>query len=179
IVLGAGFWQNGSSTIFRRVWQGLRVYPTGINGYVDVRDVAYMALLRLERDLGPERMIISAANLSYQDLFTRIAGLMHRPPPRLRVSPILSEIAWRLLKPVGWITGREPMITRESARTTQCPLHFDNTRSRSVPGFMYTPLDRTLADIVQIIRNSPDNSYHPHTLPFLEHHLVDHSISRA
>ncbi|MDX1478492.1 MAG: NAD-dependent epimerase/dehydratase family protein [Saprospiraceae bacterium] len=177
IVLGAGFWENGSSSMFRRIWEGLRVYPVGVNGYVDVRDVACMAVLRLEHELGPERMILNAANLTFEDLFARTSRLLDRRPPTIRLPPWATEIAWRVMRPVGWLSGKSPAITRETARTTRCLLYFDNSRSLQVPGFTYTGIDQTLTDIASIVCRTAPGRYQPQTLPFLPHHLDHSSVS--
>jgi nucleoside-diphosphate-sugar epimerase len=39
IILGPGQWSKGSSQLFEKAWQGLKYYPYGGTGYVDVRDV--------------------------------------------------------------------------------------------------------------------------------------------
>lgn len=37
--IGPGNWKTNSSMIFRQVWKGLHFYTSGVNGFVDVRDV--------------------------------------------------------------------------------------------------------------------------------------------
>ncbi len=39
IILGPGQWFKGSSQLFEKAWQGLKYYPYGGTGYVDVRDL--------------------------------------------------------------------------------------------------------------------------------------------
>ena len=39
IILGAGFWERGSSSMFSRVAGGLKYAAPGITGYVGVQDV--------------------------------------------------------------------------------------------------------------------------------------------
>ncbi|MFA6126222.1 MAG: NAD-dependent epimerase/dehydratase family protein [Bacteroidales bacterium] len=40
IILGPGQWNKGSSQLFVKAWEGLKYYPYGGTGYVDVRDIA-------------------------------------------------------------------------------------------------------------------------------------------
>ena len=45
IVLGWGNFRIGSPALFHKAAKGLAFYPTGVNGYVDVRDVAQALIL--------------------------------------------------------------------------------------------------------------------------------------
>ena len=52
VILGPGFW-HGNSGLFRLVDHGLKYYTEGVNGYVDVRDVAN-AMILLMGEAAPE-----------------------------------------------------------------------------------------------------------------------------
>lgn len=149
IIMGSGFWHQGSLRIVDRVAKGLRYYPVGGTGFVDVRDLAHLALLRLTNDGVPGRMLANGWNTSYKDLFTRFSQEFDRKPPTLRITPQLAEIAWRILKPVSVLTGREMTITRYTARVTSSTVEYDNTLSLQLPGFAYTPKETTIRDIAR------------------------------
>ncbi|RLD22722.1 MAG: hypothetical protein DRI69_00245 [Bacteroidetes bacterium] len=172
IIFGSGFWKEGSTSFFYRGARGLKFYPVGTNGIVDVRDVAHLCILRFERDEGSERMIANGTNSTYIDVFSRIAKLVGNPAPFIRLKPAMTEIAWRLLWPYEFITGRESLISKPTARTTACILHFDNTRSLSVPGFTYTPLDKTLSDMAVLYKEASKKNFPAIPMAFLPHHLA-------
>ena len=171
IIFGSGFWKEGSTSFFYKGARGLKFYPVGTNGFVDVRDVAHLCVLRLENRGSSERMIASGENHSLIDVFTRIAQLVGKPPPFIRLNPLLTEIAWRLLWPYEFVTGRESMISKSTARTTACKLHFDNARSLTVPGFSYTPFDRTLRDMAILYKEASKKNFPALPMEFLPHHL--------
>ncbi|MCU0370166.1 MAG: NAD-dependent epimerase/dehydratase family protein, partial [Bacteroidales bacterium] len=54
IILGVAGNSQGSSRLFNTVWQGLKVYPPGKNGFVDVRDVARAMILLMNGDFRNE-----------------------------------------------------------------------------------------------------------------------------
>src|SRR5690606_27051587 len=148
IILGAGDWESGSATIFHKIGKGMPVYPQGQNGFVDVRDVALLALRILESGRS-YRAIASGHTISYKKLFTKIAERIDARPPVVRIGPVLSEVAWRLCVPVRWMTGRQPVINKETSRAAQCFPEYDNAVSLTVPGFRYTSLEKTLDDIAE------------------------------
>ncbi len=172
IIFGSGFWKEGSTSFFYKGARGLKFYPTGANGFVDVRDVACLCILRLENDVSSERMIANGTNSPLIDVFRRIAELVGNPPPFIRLNPAMTEIAWRLLWPYEFITGKESLISKPTARTTACKLHFDNARSLSIPGFSYTPFDKTLSDMAVLYEEASKKNFPAMPMAFLPHHLA-------
>ena len=164
IVLGAGKWKSGSAEIFYRIGRGMPAYPIGANGYVDVRDVALMAI-RLMEEPGYQRVIASGHSVSYKDLFTGIATRIGKSPPILRVGPIASELLWRIFVPYRWLTGRLPVINKEMTRAAQCFPEYDNSASLQIRSFGYTPFDRTLDDIAIEYLNAAKKKIYPGISP--------------
>jgi nucleoside-diphosphate-sugar epimerase len=72
IILGAGDWNDGSTAIFKNVYDEFPWYATGTTGYVDVRDLVRAMLLLMDSNITAERFIISGHNTSYQDVFNSI-----------------------------------------------------------------------------------------------------------
>ena len=65
VILGPGFWDDNSG-LFKLVWKGLKYYTQGINGFVDVRDVARAMRIVMEQNQFNNRFIVSSENVSYQ-----------------------------------------------------------------------------------------------------------------
>jgi nucleoside-diphosphate-sugar epimerase len=171
IILGAGVWQDGSATIFHRIGKGMPIYPPGMNGYVDVRDVALLSIRILEQ---PEmyRVIANGHNLGYKELFSSIAQRIQAPMPTIPVSSVVTEVVWRLLVPVRWVTGKQPVINKETTRAAQCVARFDNTASLRVPGFQYTPIEQTLDDVAEKYLLAKKKNFAPEFLDFRTAHLT-------
>jgi len=170
IILGAGVWDDGSATIFHRINKGMPVYPKGRNGYVDVRDVALLALRILEQE-EMYRVIASGHTVGYYELFSEISTRLNAQKPKIAVGPLTSEVIWRLLVPLRWITGRQPVINKETSRASQCFPEYDNSASLAVPGFSYTPLEKTLDDIAEKYLAAREKNFTPAYLDFSTEYL--------
>ena len=48
LIIGAGNWQQSSSNMFSKAYKGIKFYTDGENGFVDVRDVASVAIKLME-----------------------------------------------------------------------------------------------------------------------------------
>lgn len=145
IILGAGDWNKGSSEIFKSAYDEFPWYTSGVSGFVDVLDVVDAMQLLMNSDIVGQRYIISGANLPYQEIFTRIAKAFNKRPPYKKVTPLLAAIVWRLEAVKGAITGKAPLLTKETAATAQAVVHFDNTKFlKAFPAFQYRSIEDTI-----------------------------------
>ncbi len=172
VVMGSGFWKEGSTTMFYKAAKGLPMYPVGSYGFVDVRDLALLAVRSIENDSTPERMIASGWNLSLKEILGKITRHAGHKPPRMALPPWAAEILWRIMWPYQAITGTEPPISKSSARTTRCKLSFDNGLSLSVPDFQYTDLDRSIEDVMENHAIAKSKNFPAIPMEFLPHHLA-------
>ena len=145
IILGAGDWNKGSSEIFKSAYDEFPWYTNGVSGFVDVLDVVDAMQLLMNSDIQGQRYIISGANIAYQAIFTQIATAFDKRPPYKKVTPLLAAIVWRLEAFKGMITGKTPLLTKETAATAQAVVHFDNSKFlNAFPTFTYRTMEETI-----------------------------------
>lgn len=154
IILGVAGPGMGSSRLFNTVWNGLKFYPPGKNGFVDVRDVVRAMILLMENNIRNERFIVNAANLDYKTLFTLMAREFGKPAPSIPVSPFLSGFAWRLEKIRSALTGIKPLITRETANTAVQQFEYSNLKIRKTIDFEFIPIEETLRHYCHIFKST-------------------------
>jgi dihydroflavonol-4-reductase len=148
IILGSGDWNNGSTKIFKNVYEGFPWYSEGINGFVDVKDVAKAMVQLMESDINGQRFIVSAVDKSYQEIFDLIAKGFGKKTPDKKVTPLMAKLVWRMEALKTIFSGTEPLVTKETAATALATMHFDNSKLKtSLPGFNYRPIEETITDI--------------------------------
>ncbi len=144
-VLGYGDWNSSSCAIFKNVYEEFPWYSPGINGFVDVEDVAKATLLLMEGDISGQRFIINGATWSFKKLQDAIANAFGKKQPSKRTTPFLMGIAWRLEKWKSFFSGKRPLLTKESARVAQSQTYFENEKIlKTLPGFSFTPLEESI-----------------------------------
>ncbi len=144
-VLGYGDWNTSSCRIFKTVYDEFAWYPTGVNGFVDVEDVARTAVLLMESDISEQRFIINGDNWPFQQLFNSIADNFGKKRPYKEATPLMGEIAWRLERVKSFFTRRKPLLTRETAAVSYSKTYFDNQKIlKALPGFSFTPLEESI-----------------------------------
>lgn len=145
-ILGFGDWSTGSSAIFKNVYKEFPWYSKGMNGFVDVEDVARAAVLLMESDITEQRFIINGDNWTFKNLLDAIARALDKKPPHKEATPFIAGLAWRMAWLKAKLTGGKAFLTRESARVAQSNTTFANTKIlNALPGFHFTPLAQTIA----------------------------------
>ena len=146
LILGSGDWTTGSSQIFKTVYDEFPWYTNGITGFVDARDVAKAMIQLMQSNITGERFILSADNKSYKEMFDLIAKNFGKKIPHKKVTPLIAKIVWRLEAVKSLFTGKDPLITKETAATALAKVYFDNTKLfKFLPGFTYHALEDTIA----------------------------------
>jgi nucleoside-diphosphate-sugar epimerase len=96
VIIGADAGKSGSGAIFESVKNGLNYYTRGATGFVDVEDVARCMILLMRNPVKQERFILSAENLSYQNLFEQTAKELGIEAPNKLAKPWMLNFAWRI-----------------------------------------------------------------------------------
>ena len=144
VILGPGNWDKGSAQIFQKIYKGLKFYTNGSTGYVDVDDVAESLIQILFSDIKNERFIINGANLKYRDCFDRIAVALGKTKASIEVGPFLKEVAWRIEAVKSLITGKSPLITKETANSAMTETTYSTSKIEQRLNFHFTDIDKTI-----------------------------------
>jgi nucleoside-diphosphate-sugar epimerase len=146
VILGPGYWQDNSG-LFRLVWEGLKYYTRGVNGYVDARDITRAMIALMDGNYFGQRYICSAANLSYQDFFGLIAKHLDKPAPTVNVPPAMTSVAWRVEAVRSFLTGSKPEVTREMATTTAQVYTYSSEKLCKTLNFTFRPIEDSIREI--------------------------------
>ena len=144
-ILGYGDWHSSSCAIFRNIYEGFKWYTSGINGFVDVEDVARAAILLMESNITEQRYIVNGDNWTFQKLQNAIADAFDKKRPSKLATPFLMSLAWRIEKLKSLFSGKKPLLSKESARVAQSKTLFENDKLlKAIPGFSFTPLEESI-----------------------------------
>lgn len=145
-IMGPGDWERSSGRIVNQVWNGLKVYTTGSNGFVDVRDVSQATIQLTDTDINGERFIICSENVTFKNLLTWIATDLGLEPPKIKAGPFLSGIYWRIQWVKGKLTGTSPLVNRDTARTATNHSNYSNEKIKKAIGYEFIPMRQSVKD---------------------------------
>jgi nucleoside-diphosphate-sugar epimerase len=144
-ILGYGDWHSSSCAIFKNIYEEFKWYTPGINGFVDVEDVARVSVLLLETQITEQRFIVNGDTWPFKKLMDTIADGFGKKHPSRATTPFLMALAWRVEKFKSFFSGKRPLLTKESARVALSKTYFLNDKIlETLPGFSFTPLDQSI-----------------------------------
>jgi nucleoside-diphosphate-sugar epimerase len=143
--LGEGSWDKGSTQLMKVVYKEFPFYTNGVTSWVDVADVVKASVMLMESDVEAERFIISAGNYGYREIFTHMAKALDKKPPRYYAGPLVSGIVWRINSVQSTLTGKRPVVTRETASSAHGHSIYSNRKFVEIfPSFAYTTIEETI-----------------------------------
>ena len=158
IIIGAGDWNDGSTGIFKSVYDEFPWYSEGVTGFIDVRDAGKAMIQLMDSNIHSERFILSAENASYKDVFHLIAAGFKKRPAYKKVTPFLAGFVWRLASIKSRFTGKAALVTKETAKTALTKVFFDNSKLKKfLPSFSYRSLQVTISETCAALQQKLNN----------------------
>lgn len=155
VIIGPGDPSRSSSRLYASVKKGLKFYTGGTTGFVDVRDVAKTMALLMESPVVNERFILNSENLPYQKLFALFAHHIGVKPPGIKAGAWLTAIAWRAEMIRGWLTGKKPLITRETARSANNSTRYSSVKIKKQLEYSFIPIQQAIGNTVAFYEHFP------------------------
>lgn len=140
VIIGPGFWDNGSGVLFTTAQKTYGFYPPGGTGFISVHDVVDMMVQLMESPIKNERYIAVAENWTYQKTLTEITAELGLEPPRRKLKFWQLEIGrwFDWLGNLFFNKGRS--ITKSHIRSLRNRQIFDNSKIKEELDFEFRPL---------------------------------------
>ncbi|MES2836396.1 MAG: NAD-dependent epimerase/dehydratase family protein [Bacteroidota bacterium] len=144
LIIGPGNWGSSSSNMIISAYKGMRFIMPGITGFVDVRDVAQLAIKLMDKDVKKERYILSENNHSFVDFYKHASKSFEKKAPSLFVSRTLVNIGVQFLN-FTKLFGNKPQITASGVASAFNKKYFDNAKVLKLTGWKFIPLNESVA----------------------------------
>ncbi len=158
IVLGPGDWKNGSPGIFSTINKGMKFYTEGVTGYVDVLDVIKSMTQIMDSNIVNERFIISAENLSFKTVFSKIADALNVEKPKIRASSGMLAMAWRLAYLKSMLTAKPPLLTKDTAHSALKVNLFSSKKIVDTINLRFLPIEKSITRIAEIFKKDMESN---------------------
>ncbi|WP_018341442.1 NAD-dependent epimerase/dehydratase family protein [Cytophaga aurantiaca] len=145
IILGPALKGTSTARLFEYVAQKNKFYTEGYMNYVDVRDVVSSILFFIENQTpSGERYILNAGIVRYKEFFEAIAQVLNIEPPKISARPWMRALAWRFYAVKSFFTGKEPLITRETASVSAHKFEYQSDKIKKTTNIVFNPLKETV-----------------------------------
>ena len=144
VILGSGDWHKGSCALFNMVYKGMPFYTRGVNGYVDVLDVADATIKLMDSNIFAERFILVSDNTEMKYFLDETSTLLNKKKPSIEVNKLLAELAWMGAAIAALFTGKKANLTKETSRASLNKYYYSNIKIKDKIGFKFIPIKQTI-----------------------------------
>jgi dihydroflavonol-4-reductase len=144
VILAPADWNKSSAKLFKYVWDEKLFYINNYLNYVDVRDVAKVAVRFVNVPTNGERFILNSGGISLIDFLTKISVRFNKRAPKVKLSVTSLKVVAFFEKLRGFFTGSEPLITSETARLAGTEFLYQNEKIKTALNFEFQSIDHTL-----------------------------------
>ena len=145
VIIGPGFWQTGSGTLFQRASRAPKYFPPGGSGFVTVSDVVTIMTTLMKSDIQNERFIVISKNLTYREILVKLTQAMEKELPKKQIPIWVLEILWRL----DWfwclITNSKRKLTSASVFSLKNREFYSNAKLIESLDYSFESLEKTIA----------------------------------
>ncbi|WP_411893251.1 NAD-dependent epimerase/dehydratase family protein [Winogradskyella sp. A2] len=151
VVLGAGYWNGGSSgNLFKQIYSGMPYYVKGVVGYVDVFDVVNIMHKLMVSDITNQGFILISENLSFKTFQNKVALTLNVSTPKKEAKAWLLNLAWR----IDWLRHKlfrkRRSLSKQSARSALSITKYDNSKIRKVLEFEFKSIDQSIEEVCRL-----------------------------
>jgi dihydroflavonol-4-reductase len=149
---------NAGSYILTIARSPVFFYPTGGCNCVHVDAVVAGHLAAYDRGRPGERYILGGENLTFQEIFTLIAEVLHRPRPRMKIPYALSIAGAAVLSGAARGLGKAIRLSPEAVRVGRFELFYSSSKAVRELALPQIPFRIAIEDAVRWYR---ENGYLP------------------
>ncbi|MGE0090254.1 MAG: NAD-dependent epimerase/dehydratase family protein [Bacteroidales bacterium] len=149
VILGPGFWDSGSGEIINKASRGMLFYTLGKTGFVDVRDVVSCMIQLTESNITGERYILNSENLTYQDVFNKIATEAKVKKPKYLAGKKLLTLAYYVDSLVSFWGLKKQQITKSIVRSGLNITQYSNKKVKDTLDFEFIPINKSIRFAVE------------------------------
>ncbi|WP_036380331.1 NAD-dependent epimerase/dehydratase family protein [Muricauda sp. MAR_2010_75] len=145
VVIGPGFWKSGSGSFFTYAAKDKKSFIPGGTGFVTITDVVTAMTKLMESNIVQERFIMVNQNLSYGELFQKIAPKLGVAPPTKKVPFWMLELFWRLDWLRSNLRSKRRRLTKTMAKGLYKQEIYSSEKLRKALDFTFEDLDVAIA----------------------------------
>lgn len=145
VIIGPENANTGISPLIDLIKKGLKYYPKGSNGFVDVRDVADLMIhLTLHTEITNEKFIVNAENITYKKLYEDISS-------SLNIHSSRKAMSYKRLCLFAFLnnsfTSRKK-ISKALVRLISTNYSYSNNKVRELANFSFKTVEESIKDVV-------------------------------
>ncbi len=147
VILGAGIWEYGSGSLFKKAYKGLKYFTSGTISLIDINDVVSIMIQLLKSDIVNERFILVAENWNYKQFLQTLAKSVNAKIPEKLASKKLLKLTWKLDWLKSKITGRHRQLTKQIAYSLSSKTNYSSNKIKMSLNYTFKDINKSIIEI--------------------------------
>ncbi|WP_324719860.1 NAD-dependent epimerase/dehydratase family protein [Salinimicrobium sp. HB62] len=140
VILGPGFWNDGSGKIFKKVNSGLNYHFPKTTGFVGVWDVVKAMVKLMNSSVKNEEFILVSENLSFREVFNLTARNLNKPAPSKKLKKWMIFAGWVWQEISALFTHRQRQLDSRLQKSLYEHSFYSSNKLKRELSFEFQPI---------------------------------------
>ncbi len=141
LIIGSGNWNHSSGKLFKEMSNSF-TFP-GSTAYVDVRDVANIAIELMEKSIFGQRFILTSENVKYKHIADKVRKYFGKKPAKIISNSILDLLPF-FSAIFGWFIPILKLGNKTNVETIKSDSKITNKKIREILDYEFIPIDESV-----------------------------------
>lgn len=144
VIIGPGFWESGTGTLFTTANKGYNYYLPGGTGFVSVHDVVKIVVELMNSSIKNNRFIAVSENLSFQEISTLIAPKLKKSIPKKKLQFWQLELGRIVQFLRSLFSHKKRSITKSTILSLKRRETYENKKIKTALNFTFEPIEKSI-----------------------------------
>lgn len=149
VILGPGFWNQGSGELFNKVKNGLSFYTLGSTGFIAVLDVVSIMFELMRSPIHGERYTLISQNVVFKNLLFYIADALKVKRPNYHATPFMINTLSKLDWMASTVFRQKRQLSKASARSSYSNDLYSNEKIKNALNYEFIDVSKYIVEITQ------------------------------
>lgn len=147
IILGAGIWNYGTGSLFKKAHKGLKYYTSGTVGLITVEDVTTLMIALMKSAIINERFVLVAENWTYKAFLQTLAESVNTKKPEKLAKSWLLFLGWKLDWLKHKLTGKRRQLTKHIAISLATEKNYSSEKIKTALNYNFKDVKTAIREI--------------------------------
>lgn len=150
VIIGPGFWEQGSGELFTKVQNGLPFYTKGSTGFIAVIDVVTTMHKLMKSNILGERFTLISQNITFQNILFNIADSLKVKRPKYHAAPFMMNTLSKLDWIASNVFGQKRRLSKATARSSYSSGLFSNEKIKNALNIEFIGVPNYIKEITNL-----------------------------
>ncbi|MGQ7946202.1 NAD-dependent epimerase/dehydratase family protein [Flavobacterium sp. WC2509] len=138
VIIGPGFWDQGSGEFFTKIKNGFPFYTKGSTGYIAVTDVTTIMYQLMKSDIHGERYTLIAQNITFENILFSIADALKVKRPKFHATPLILNSLSQLDWVISTVFRTKRQLSKATVKSSYSTDLYSNTKIKNALNITFT-----------------------------------------